>query len=162
MSIADDNLDIGHSAPYECVACGGPEWSATSSSGCSSCGAQDDIVPRGTVALRRQQAAERDQAARAAAHERQQSLEQGIGAATEAEPFVVLYFDVYDDSLVTATFKGAKVELKRDDGSPMWSGGGNEDTKEHWDSLVRSGFFIPIDPRDGPEVAAQRLINQLG
>lgn len=35
-------------APYECIACGGPEWSQTSHSGCPTCGAQDGIVPRGT------------------------------------------------------------------------------------------------------------------
>lgn len=37
-----------HDAPYECVACGGPELSASSMQGCHTCGSQDEIVPRGT------------------------------------------------------------------------------------------------------------------
>lgn len=43
-----DHVEPRHNAPYECIVCEGPESSATSNSGCRNCGAQDDIVPRGT------------------------------------------------------------------------------------------------------------------
>lgn len=36
-------------ALYECLECGGPEWSETSMHGCRTNGCQGSIVPRGTL-----------------------------------------------------------------------------------------------------------------
>ncbi|MGA3220868.1 MAG: hypothetical protein ABSE77_17625 [Acidimicrobiales bacterium] len=56
-STIDIDSLIGHQAAYECTECGGPE-PAASHAGCDNCGAQGDIVPRGTVVRRRLAAVE--------------------------------------------------------------------------------------------------------
>lgn len=94
MSGSDAELNIGHNAPYECISCGGPEWSASSKSGCYRCGAQDEIVPRGTVARLRRQLAKREQAAREQREVHSQTSHEARETDSDEKPVFLTVYEV--------------------------------------------------------------------
>ena len=72
-----------------------------------------------------------------------------------------LYYDNYDNSLVTATVVDDTVSLTREDGSPMWANGTSVLSVGHWNELVREGYFTLIDSSLEPHAAAEKLIRQI-